>query len=157
MIIKCLVVEFCAGITCRVPLWANCCANRTVHNILLCSRFRLTWRPPKWIDERVASTNFASAFPRTQTDCVLLVKHSTCVLWMSFQSVCFCKKKKKIQNIVSYLFFWCFSTGHERLQPLCEENKFCSGLLTLPHERFTGDYSGKHHPPSQNNNPLPAA
>lgn len=36
-----------------------------------------------------------------------------------------------------------------------KKNKFCCGVLTLPPERFSGDYRGKHYPPSQNNNPGP--
>lgn len=38
-----------------------------------------------------------------------------------------------------------------------KKNKFCFGLLTLLRKRFAGDYSGKHYPPSLNNNPLPVA
>lgn len=38
-----------------------------------------------------------------------------------------------------------------------KKHKFCSGLLTLPRKRFSGDYRGKHYPPSHNNNPLPVA
>lgn len=34
-----------------------------------------------------------------------------------------------------------------------KKNKFCCGVLTLPPERFSGDYRGKHYPPSHNNNP----
>lgn len=38
-----------------------------------------------------------------------------------------------------------------------KENKLFSEILTLPHERFAGDYRGKHYALTHNTNPLPVA